>query len=97
MAILPVPLLVSLVLVLDRLEPEPWRNLVFAFMWGAGVAVLGALILNTLGLVYITGPLFGAEQGHFISAVIGARSAAPSSTVSPTASSTRRWSRWASP
>src|SRR5918992_1042408 len=72
MAILPAPLLISLVLVLDRLEPEPWRNLVFAFMWGAGVAVLGALILNTAGLVYITGPLFGAEKGHFISAAIGA-------------------------
>jgi RsiW-degrading membrane proteinase PrsW (M82 family) len=72
MAILPVPLLIALVLVLDRLEPEPWRNLVFAFMWGAGVAVLGALILNTAGLVYVTGPLFGAEEGHFISAAVGA-------------------------
>ena len=72
MAILPVPLLISLILVLDRLEPEPWRNLVFAFMWGAGVAVLGALILNTAGLVYVTGPLFGAEKGHFISAAVGA-------------------------
>jgi RsiW-degrading membrane proteinase PrsW (M82 family) len=72
MAILPVPLLVALVLVLDRLEPEPWRNLVFAFMWGAGVAVLGALILNTAGLVYVTGPLFGGEKGHFISAAVGA-------------------------
>jgi RsiW-degrading membrane proteinase PrsW (M82 family) len=72
MAILPVPLLVALVLVLDRLEPEPWRNLLFAFMWGAGVAVLGALILNTAGLMYVTGPLFGAEKGHFISAAVGA-------------------------
>src|SRR3954447_6355945 len=72
LAILPVPLLVALVLVLDRLEPEPWRNLLFAFMWGAGVAVLGALILNTAGLVYVTGPLFGAEKGHFISAAVGA-------------------------
>ncbi|HEU5161070.1 MAG TPA: PrsW family intramembrane metalloprotease [Streptosporangiaceae bacterium] len=72
MAILPVPLLIALVLVLDRLEPEPWRNLVFAFMWGAGVAVLGALILNTAGLVYVTGPLFGAEEGHFVSAAVGA-------------------------
>jgi RsiW-degrading membrane proteinase PrsW (M82 family) len=72
MAILPAPLLISLVLVLDRLEPEPWRNLVFAFMWGAGVAVLGALILNTAGLVFVTGPLFGAERGHFVSAAVGA-------------------------
>src|SRR5262245_14126313 len=65
MAVLPVPLLVSLVLWMDQLEPEPWRDLVFAFMWGAGVAVLGALILNTLGYEYLTLPRFGSEQGHF--------------------------------
>ncbi len=72
MAVLPVPLLVSLVLWMDRLEPEPWRDLLFAFMWGAGVAVLGALILNTLGYEYFTLPRFGDEQGHFYTAVIGA-------------------------
>jgi RsiW-degrading membrane proteinase PrsW (M82 family) len=72
MAVLPVPLLVSLVLLLDRLEPEPWRDLVFAFMWGAGVAVLGALILNTYGYEYLTQPRFGTEQGHFLTATVGA-------------------------
>src|SRR5437879_1880987 len=72
MAVLPVPLLVSLVLLLDRLEPEPWRDLVFAFMWGAGVAVLGALILNTVGYEYLTQPRFGTEQGHFLTATLGA-------------------------
>ncbi|HXA61232.1 MAG TPA: PrsW family intramembrane metalloprotease [Streptosporangiaceae bacterium] len=72
MAVLPVPLLVSLVLLLDRLEPEPWRDLLFAFMWGAGVAVLGALILNTLGYEYLTQPKFGSEQGHWVTAVVGA-------------------------
>jgi protease PrsW len=72
MAVLPVPLLVCLVLLLDRLEPEPWRDLVFAFMWGAGVAVLGALILNTVGYEYLTQPRFGAEQGHFLTATVGA-------------------------
>ena len=72
MAVLPVPLLVSVVLWMDRLEPEPWRDLLFAFMWGAGVAVLGALILNTLGYEYLTAPRFGEEQGHFYTAVVGA-------------------------
>jgi RsiW-degrading membrane proteinase PrsW (M82 family) len=72
MAVLPVPLLVSAVLLLDRLEPEPWRDLVFAFMWGAGVAVLGALILNTIGYEYLTQPKFGTEQGHFLAATLGA-------------------------
>src|SRR5690348_2332472 len=62
LAILPVPLLVALVLMLDRLEPEPWRVLIFAFMWGAGIAVLGALLLNTAGYELLTKPVFG-ERG----------------------------------
>ncbi|GLY81774.1 hypothetical protein Airi01_100410 [Actinoallomurus iriomotensis] len=71
LAILPVPLLVALVLMLDRLEPEPWRALLFAFMWGAGVAVLGALILNTAGYELLTKPVFG-ERGELVTASIGA-------------------------
>jgi RsiW-degrading membrane proteinase PrsW (M82 family) len=71
LAILPVPLLVALVLMLDRLEPEPWRALVFAFMWGAGVAVLGALLLNTAGYELLTKPVFG-ERGELVTASIGA-------------------------
>ncbi|GAA2591186.1 PrsW family intramembrane metalloprotease [Actinomadura fulvescens] len=72
LAILPIPLLIALALTLDRLEPEPPRALAFAFMWGAGVAVLGALILNTLGLLYVTVPIFGETEGHFVSATFGA-------------------------
>lgn len=72
LAILPIPALVALALTLDRLEPEPPRALVFAFMWGAGVAVLGALVLNTLGLLYVTVPIFGETKGHFVSATFGA-------------------------
>lgn len=72
LAILPIPLLVALVLTLDRLEPEPARTVAFAFMWGAGVAVLGALILNTAGLIYVTVPVFGEDKGHFVSATVGA-------------------------
>jgi protease PrsW len=72
LALLPVPLLVSLILVLDRLEPEPWNALLLAFLWGAGVAVLVAGILNTLGFVVLTGPLLGKEEGWYYSATIGA-------------------------
>jgi RsiW-degrading membrane proteinase PrsW (M82 family) len=71
LAILPVPLLVALVLTLDRMEPEPWRALVFAFMWGAGVAVLGALVLNTAGYELLTKPVFG-ERGELVTASVGA-------------------------
>ena len=45
-ALLPVPLLVALVLLADRLEPEPPINLVFAFAWGAGIAGVAGLLLG---------------------------------------------------
>jgi RsiW-degrading membrane proteinase PrsW (M82 family) len=72
LALLPVPLLIALVLLLDRLEPEPAGNLVFCFAWGAGIAALLAAILNTAGLVYVTQPALGQGEGQFVSAAIGA-------------------------
>lgn len=33
---------------LDRWEPEPMRLLILAFLWGAGVAVVGALIVGVV-------------------------------------------------
>jgi RsiW-degrading membrane proteinase PrsW (M82 family) len=72
LALLPVPLLVGVVLWMDRLEPEPRGNLVFAFGWGAGIAALLALLINTAGLIYITQPELGTTRGEFVSAVFGA-------------------------
>jgi RsiW-degrading membrane proteinase PrsW (M82 family) len=46
LAILPVPLLGSAFLWLDRVEPTPWRNAVFAFAWGACAATLVAILAN---------------------------------------------------
>ncbi|WP_405147804.1 PrsW family intramembrane metalloprotease [Sphaerisporangium sp. NBC_01403] len=54
LALAPVPLLLAGVLALDRMEPEPRKDLAFAFMWGAGIAVLVAGILNSLNLRYVT-------------------------------------------
>ncbi|WP_248961400.1 PrsW family intramembrane metalloprotease [Sphaerisporangium perillae] len=54
LALAPVPLLLAGLLGLDRMEPEPRKDLVFAFMWGAGIAVLVAGILNSLNLRYVT-------------------------------------------
>jgi RsiW-degrading membrane proteinase PrsW (M82 family) len=71
-ALLPVPLFVALVLLLDRLEPEPRAHLVFAFLWGAGVAALFALLINTAGLLFITQPALGTTNGDYISATFGA-------------------------
>src|SRR6478735_2865557 len=50
MAIIPVLVIVPTFLWLDRYEAEPARYIVFAFLWGALVAVVGAFFLNTFGL-----------------------------------------------
>jgi RsiW-degrading membrane proteinase PrsW (M82 family) len=72
LALLPVPLLVSVVLWMDRLEPEPRANLVFAFGWGAGIAALSALIINTADLEFVTMPALGASTGEYVAATFGA-------------------------
>jgi RsiW-degrading membrane proteinase PrsW (M82 family) len=46
-AILPVPFLVAAFLWLDRYEPEPIHYLAFCLVWGAFVATLAALGVNT--------------------------------------------------
>jgi protease PrsW len=46
LSLLPVPLLVGAFMWLDRVEPEPWRNLLFAFAWGACAATLIAVFAN---------------------------------------------------
>lgn len=72
LALLPVPLLVAMVLLLDRLEPEPRGNLALCFAWGSGVAALLAAIINTAGLLFITQPDLGKSNGEYISATFGA-------------------------
>jgi RsiW-degrading membrane proteinase PrsW (M82 family) len=72
LALLPVPLLIALVLWMDRLEPEPKANLAFAFLWGAGIAALAALVINTADLEYVTQPALGASTGEYVAATFGA-------------------------
>src|SRR5256714_1787090 len=59
-AALPVPVYVTLVLWLDRYEPEPPWMLATAFFWGALVAVFFAIVINSLG-VELVGAL--ADEG----------------------------------
>ena len=73
LALAPVPVLLAAVLALDRIEPEPRGNLIFAFAWGAGVAVLVAGIVNSLGLVYIENAVgVGYDYARDIAATFGA-------------------------
>ncbi|MFF3755155.1 PrsW family intramembrane metalloprotease [Streptomyces sp. NPDC002018] len=65
LAVLPVPLLIAAFRWLDRVEPGPWRNLVFSFAWGAFAAALVAIIANTFATRWIaiaTADPAGAES-----------------------------------
>lgn len=62
-ALLPVVVVVGAFLWLDRWEPEPGRTMLAAFLWGAGVATLGALVVNSLVAV---------TYGEYTSSVVSA-------------------------
>ncbi len=47
-AILPVPVLLAIFLWLDRYEPNPMWIMAVSFLWGAGVATSGSILVNTL-------------------------------------------------
>lgn len=47
-AVLPALLYAALILAFDRYEPEPWRNLLGAFGWGALVATLFSIVFGAL-------------------------------------------------
>lgn len=68
LAVLPVPLYVMMALWLDRFEPEPARTLAQTFAWGASVAVLIALLLNTWAEARLGG-LIGAGAARRFAAV----------------------------
>ncbi|WP_225833050.1 PrsW family intramembrane metalloprotease [Streptomyces sp. NK08204] len=50
---LPVPWLIAAFCWLDRVEPGPWRNLLFAFAWGACAAALIAIVANSFATKWI--------------------------------------------
>lgn len=65
LAVLPVPLLMAAFRWLERVEPGPWRNLLFAFAWGACAAALVAIIANSFATHWIataTADPAGAES-----------------------------------
>ncbi|MGJ6965524.1 PrsW family intramembrane metalloprotease [Streptosporangium sp. G11] len=73
LALAPVPVLLAAVLALDRIEPEPRGNLLFAFAWGAGVAVLVAGVINSFNLLYIENTAqLGYDYARNVTATFGA-------------------------
>jgi protease PrsW len=63
LALLPVVVVVGAFLWLDRWEPEPGRVMLAAFLWGGGVATLGALVVNSVVAV---------TYGEYTSSVVSA-------------------------
>ncbi|WP_173266384.1 PrsW family intramembrane metalloprotease [Streptomyces pacificus] len=70
LAVLPVPLLATAFRWLDRVEPNPWRNLVFAFAWGACAAALIAIIANTFATRWIATATADPTQADAIGAAV---------------------------
>ena len=70
-AVLPVPIYLGIARWVDRFEPEPRSMVLFAFFWGATVAVFIALVLNTFGEV-VVGLTFGREAGSIYGGSISA-------------------------
>jgi protease PrsW len=70
-AVLPVIPVVAAFLWVDRWEPEPSRLLFAAFLWGAGVSVLGAAIVNDTAAV-LGEQVLGKGGGDLVGAVISA-------------------------
>ncbi|SNU00835.1 Membrane proteinase PrsW, cleaves anti-sigma factor RsiW, M82 family [Ruaniaceae bacterium KH17] len=58
---------------IDRWEPEPLRALVLAFVWGAGVATLVSLFINTT----VAAVLSGVGSSETTQAIIGSAIGAP--------------------
>ncbi|MFI9052651.1 PrsW family intramembrane metalloprotease [Streptomyces sp. NPDC053427] len=61
LAVFPVPPLIAAFCWLDRIEPEPWRNLAFAFAWGACAATLVAILANGFATDWLATNIVGAS------------------------------------
>ncbi|HEY6423968.1 MAG TPA: PrsW family intramembrane metalloprotease [Pseudonocardiaceae bacterium] len=70
-AVLPVVPVVVAFLWVDRWEPEPSGLLLAAFLWGAGVSVLGAAIVNDTAAV-IGEEVLGKGTGDLVEVMISA-------------------------
>lgn len=72
LALLPVPLILAVILLIDRLEPEPRALLAAIFGAGAGVAGIIALLGHVTGSAAIAIPELGPHAGRAVSISVGA-------------------------
>lgn len=72
LALVPLAIVFFVVRWIDRWEPEPRLAVAFAFLWGAGVSVLAALIVGAEFDALLAAMAGSAEQHEFLSAAIQA-------------------------
>ncbi|MFI6321830.1 PrsW family intramembrane metalloprotease [Nonomuraea sp. NPDC050556] len=70
LGVAPVPVLLAGVLALDRLEPEPRLNLVVTFVWGAGAAVLLAIVGQLIGGAFFASLGYGTQAVQGVSMIV---------------------------
>ncbi|GAA3766774.1 PrsW family intramembrane metalloprotease [Streptomyces chiangmaiensis] len=70
LAVLPVPLLLAVFGWLDRVEPGPWRNLIFAFAWGACAAALIAIVANSFATRWIATAIADPHNADTLGATV---------------------------
>ncbi|MBD0709270.1 hypothetical protein BU197_13005 [Streptomyces sp. CBMA291] len=70
LAVLPVPLLMAAFRWLDRVEPGPWKNLLFAFAWGAFAAALVAILANSFAVHWIATATADPESADTLGATV---------------------------
>jgi len=72
LSMLPIPLLVALILLIDRLEPEPRALLLAIFGAGAGIAVVILLLGHATGSPAVAVAELGPHAGRRVAISIGA-------------------------
>jgi RsiW-degrading membrane proteinase PrsW (M82 family) len=70
LAVLPVPLLIAAFRWLDRVAPGPWRNLLFAFAWGACAAALIAIVANSFATRWIATAIADPRNADTLGATV---------------------------
>ncbi|MEV6793955.1 PrsW family intramembrane metalloprotease [Streptomyces sp. NPDC051320] len=70
LAVLPVPLLMTAFRWLDRVDPGPWRNLLFTFAWGACAAALVAIIANSFATRWVATATADPASANTIGATV---------------------------
>ncbi len=72
LALVPLAIVLATVYLIDRQEPEPLPVLVAAFLWGAGIATVVSLVVNTTTGMLVVGMTGSVDAADMASAVVSA-------------------------